>query len=98
MKTIFTIIPYSLLVILTSLPTMGRAVTTITSLPYTISASGHYELTGNFTANGTDVIVLTAPNVVINLNGFSLNGTNNAGTAVDAINATNVTVHGGTIS
>jgi hypothetical protein len=56
--------------------TLNRAgaVTKITSLPFTITASGIYELTGNLTANGTNGIDVQASNVVINLGGFFIIG------------------------
>jgi hypothetical protein len=64
------------------LPTLGRAVTTITSLLFTMGTSGRYELTGNLAANGTDAIRVPVDNVVIELNGFHLNETNRAGIAI----------------
>ena len=52
--------------------------TEITSLPITISTPGKYYLTSNLTAVGTNWnIVITASNVVLDLNGLVITGTAN---------------------
>jgi len=83
------------------LTTLNRAgaVTRITSLPYTITKSGNYELTRNLTANGTDGIDVNVSNVVINLNGFSITQSSaGSGTGVNDVSSSNVVVSNGTIS
>lgn len=52
--------------------------------PYTISASGSYYLTGNITVASGDVITVTALNVTLDLNGFTIATTaaSPSGTAV----------------
>jgi parallel beta-helix repeat protein len=67
--------------------------------PYTIGASGSYRLTGNLTAPaGKDAIDVTASNVTIDLNGFTIFGGGNFG----GINATSghvgTTVENGTVT
>lgn len=47
--------------------------TAITSLPYTISTSGSYYLTGNLTSTGKGITV-NADNVTIDFNGFTITG------------------------
>jgi hypothetical protein len=83
------------------IPTLSRAgaVTKITSLPFTITASGNYKLTGNLTADGTDGIDVNASNVVIDLNGFSITQSS-AGNAIGVydLSSGNVVVQNGTIS
>jgi len=49
--------------------------TPITSLPYTITAPGHYYLTRNLAAAGTNGITLSARDVSIDLGGFTMSGT-----------------------
>ena len=50
----------------------------IGSLPYIIKSSGNYELESSLTYAGqTNAIEVKADNVVINLNGFSINNTGN---------------------
>ena len=50
-----------------------EARTIISALPYTITASGSYYLTGNLTATGSGAgITVSADNVTIDLNGFAL--------------------------
>ncbi|MBX7208720.1 MAG: right-handed parallel beta-helix repeat-containing protein [Verrucomicrobiaceae bacterium] len=74
--------------------------TPISSLPFTISASGSYYVTGNLTgtaaANGIGV---NASNVTIDLGGFELVGV--AGGTVNGVNInssrTNVTIRNGTV-
>src|ERR1700722_7747400 len=82
------------------IPTLSHAgVTKITSLPFTISTSGNYELLGDLTANSTDGIDVMASNVVINLNGFSIaqsSAGNNYG--VFDPSSSNVVIENGTIS
>jgi parallel beta-helix repeat protein len=47
--------------------------TAITSLPYTISTSGSYYLTGNLSSTGNGITV-NADNVTIDFNGFTISG------------------------
>jgi hypothetical protein len=86
-------------VLLLFIPTLSHAgVTKITSLPFTISASGNYELAGNLTAAANaDGIDVKASNVVINLNGFSMSSTGYGFGVRDDIYS-NVVVYNGTIS
>ena len=53
-----------------------EARTAIESLPYTISTSGSYYLAKNlqFAATSGDAISITAPNVTLDLNGFTISG------------------------
>ncbi|NKB23519.1 MAG: hypothetical protein GKR87_03885 [Kiritimatiellae bacterium] len=52
-----------------------EARTAITNVPYTITNSGSYYLTGNFTGiAGTDGITIDLDNVTLDLNGFTLTG------------------------
>lgn len=64
-----------LLAALICVPAITRAVTVITSLPYSITKPGSYVLESNLTAAGTDGIdIKNASNVSINLNGYTLTG------------------------
>ena len=81
-------------------PVLGRAATVIDQVPYTITASGVYELQSNLTSNvaGVDAITVLAANVVINLNGYTLSTTKfNVDFGID-VEAPNVTVRNGTVS
>lgn len=79
--------------------------TPITSVPYTISTSGVYCLTGNLTTSITSgsAISINTSNVTLDMNGFSIDGTS-AGSASVAhgILASgakeNITVRNGTVS
>lgn len=74
----------------------------IGSLPYTIKKAGTYTLDRNltFSGPGTKAITVTASNVVLDLNGYTLTGTNggNAVYAVYGSDANSVTVQNGTIN
>ena len=69
--------------------------TPISTLPYTISASGSYYLTGSLTAPaGQSGITIAASDVSLDLNGFALNGTGAAAAASGiVINASTKDVH-----
>jgi hypothetical protein len=72
---------------------------TITSLPYTVTASGEYSIKSDLTApSGDNGITIDSGvnNVVINLNGHMLFGS--GGTGITCTNSTNVTIKGGVIS
>jgi hypothetical protein len=65
---------------------------------FIITQSGSYYLTGNLTgASGLTGISITADNVTVDLNGFSLVGAGNNNTGIDSGNRTNVTLTNGTI-
>ena len=70
----------------------------ITSIPFTITASGSYYLGSSLTETaGVDGITVNADNVVIDLNGFTISG---GGVGVHGINLgthENVTVRNGTV-
>ena len=74
--------------------------TLISQLPFTISASGSYVVTGNLTGiTGQHGISIAASNVTVDLNGFALKGV--AG-SVDGIRVTlagldNITIRNGTV-
>jgi hypothetical protein len=79
------------------------AATAITSVPFTITASGTYTLTKNLTLSGTNqtAITVNASNVLIDLKGFTL-GTNdttfsNSGITVSAASAF-VTIQNGSLN
>src|SRR5205085_10668680 len=64
----------------------------------TITAAGSYYLTGNLSgASGKDTISVTVPGVTIDLNGFSLVGTDAARAAILASSATSLTVRNGRV-
>lgn len=66
-------------------PTAGvlRPGTPISALPYTISQSGSYYVTGNLTgASGQNGILINANSVTLDLNGFTLQGVPGSGTGV----------------
>ena len=81
------------------IPALTRAATVIDHAPYTITASGKYELNSDLTADGTVGITVNAPDVVIDLNGYSLTQ-KKTGTIWDGVEifAPNVIVRNGTIS
>lgn len=53
---------------------VGERRTPISSLPFTISASGSYYLTGNLSVSSGDGITVSTSNVTIDMNGFTLSG------------------------
>jgi len=68
--------------------------------PYDISASGSYRLTGNLTVSSTtaDAIDVSANNVSIDLNGFSITGPGTpSGNGIEGLVA-NLTVENGTVT
>lgn len=74
--------------------------TPISSLPFTISASGSYYLTANLTQVGTGAgITISADNVTVDLGGFTLSGTLSGTAAGISVPAThkNLQVSNGTI-
>jgi len=88
-----------LLAALMCAPVITRAVTVITSLPYTISAPGAYTLSNNLTANGTDGIDVNASNVSIDLGGFTLADAQKQGAGINVSSGmSNVSVQNGTIT
>ena len=75
----------------------GRQETVITSLPFTISSPGIYVLDSDLAVSGSDAIYVNTPDVVINLNGYSIVGSN-GGFGVSAGQVANVIVENGRIS
>ncbi len=78
-----------------------EARTPISSLPYTISASGSYYLTKNLAASGgTAGITVSADNVTIDLGGFALVGGGSGGVAGISVpnSQTNLCVRNGTVT
>jgi hypothetical protein len=70
----------------------------IGSLPYTITASGNYELERDLTYAGhNNAIEVSADDVVINLNGFSIGTTGNGVFGVIIQTHSNLTVRNGSI-
>ena len=74
----------------------------ITTLPYTISGPGSYYLTKNLTVETGHAILVTASNVKLNLNGFTLSSTGSEGSDRGVFVSSgaalfNVTVTNGTI-
>src|SRR5436190_2248196 len=49
--------------------------TPISSVPFTISASGSYYLTGNLAVTTGTAITISADNVTLDLNGFTISST-----------------------
>lgn len=72
------------------------------TFPVKISKSGSYILVANLVANSKNpnVINVTVPNVLINLNGFRVGGPSLAGTAsgINAAGQANVTIENGSVS
>ena len=72
--------------------------TPISSLPVTIVKPGSYFVTTNLVyTNGGDGLYISASDVTVDLNGFTLTGASPAGNAIRIISATNVTVRNGTL-
>jgi hypothetical protein len=77
-------------------PSVG---TKITSLPYTISTSGYYFLTGNLSYSGGHGITVNCDNVTIDLMGFRVAGpANNNYCGVFINSGNNVEVRNGTLA
>jgi hypothetical protein len=68
--------------------------------PYVISNPGSYRLTGNLTVPASTFgIKLTAPSVTIDLNGFSMTGSDKfSGVGINAFGIADVTVENGTVT
>jgi nitrous oxidase accessory protein NosD len=95
------IITISLWAALSFTPAFARPVTVIDHVPFTITASGEYELESDLTASGTDGIDVQASNVVINLNGHTLDATVQSAERSGinlGLSVNHVTVEDGTIS
>ena len=82
----------------------ASAQTVINTVPYVISASGKYVLgtnVSNPSNSGTVAIDITAPNVILDLNGFFVSGTGNTGggnTVIRVNNVANVTIRNGLVA
>jgi hypothetical protein len=86
---------------MSSLFAMTGYAISITSVPYTISTSGNYKLTKNLTYTGSsNAITVSASNVVLNLNGFTLSGTGSSKTSIAIYDDgfSSVTLQNGTIT
>jgi parallel beta-helix repeat protein len=67
--------------------------------PFMIGAPGSYVLTGNLTSGGPTALVIAAPNVVLDLNGFWIDGAGAAGPGIATLPVgVGLTVRNGTIS
>jgi len=68
-------------------------------IPKTISAPGSYYLTGNATGvSGADGITIDAPDVTLDLRGFTLTGVSGSGNGINiTTNGVRATVHGGKV-
>jgi hypothetical protein len=71
--------------------------TPISSLPYTITQSGSYYLTGNLTTTTSSGITINVDDVTLDLMGFTINGTGASGTGIYFLSQSNVTVKNGTV-
>lgn len=80
----------------TKVADVGERRTPISSLPFTISTGGSYYLTASLTSAGGDGITVTAGNVTIDLNGFTLAGAG-SGKGISFSLADNVKIHNGVI-
>lgn len=90
-----------LIAVSVSLPQVLLGQTAITSLPFTITTSGSYNLTKNLTEpTGKSGITVSADNVTIDLNGFALigDGTANVNAILVASRVRNLSIRNGTIS
>jgi hypothetical protein len=82
---------------------LAQTCTAISRIPYTINSSGQYCLSANLTTSGTtgSAIEVAADNVVIDLKGFTLDGSGGGtGTRMEAIHSINrraITVRNGRI-
>lgn len=80
--------------------TKVEARTAIESTPYTISTSGSYYLTKNLTHTNllADGISITADNVTLDLNGFTLTGPDSGSpNGIAATNKKNIVIKNGTV-
>ncbi len=78
-----------------------EARTPIASVPFTIAASGSYYLTTNLTVSSGNAITVSANNVALDLNGFTLASTENPaalGYGIKLNSVTNITIVNGFIS
>jgi hypothetical protein len=76
-----------------------EARTPISSLPFTISASGSYYLTKNLSVTTGDAITITANQVTVDLNGFTIGSTASptSGTAVVLVGVVDIIIRDGHI-
>ena len=98
---------FALLPLLLASAAMVSAQTVITSVPHTITASGHYAINRNLNSNAanTPAITIAAPNVILELNGFYVAGPSNPGASLTPNNSTilvgdvpNVTIRDGLVA
>src|ERR1017187_8813881 len=78
-----------------------EARTPISSVPYTISAPGSYYLTGNLAVSSGTAITITASQVTLDLNGFTLSSTEATPTGTGILLAggnTDITIRNGHIT
>jgi len=76
----------------------ATSIATSGGFPFVIGATGSYVLTGNVVAAGPAALVVTAPDVVLDMNGFTLDGGGfAAGIGIDAAAGPGFVVKNGTI-
>lgn len=79
----------------------GRTAIPAQAATYTISAPGNYVLTGNITVASGDGINITASNVTVDLNGFTITSTVGAAAGAGVRignNSRNIRIHNGSIT
>ena len=82
-------------------PGIVRAATPITSVPFTISAPGEYELEADLTTDARYGILVDASDVVVNLKGHTLAGRptgSSEGISAAKTGSSNITVRNGSIT
>ena len=94
---------YLLLILGLLAVTKANAQTVISSVPFTISASGKYVLGGNLsTGSAVAAITVNASNVILDLNGFYVSGPGNTPASTNAViqvnDVSNVTIRNGTVA
>jgi len=88
--TVFTAISFTLIA------TIGLAQTAITSLPYSITTSGSYYISGNLTSTGNGISI-TASDVTIDFGGYTISGNGSSGYGVypGGTGYSNIEIRGG---